>query len=90
MPSFKPETCEDVEDDEDEAPLALDAGKIFIFENVSRLSHTAGKGILFTFDTGNQKNEWQELSTTVPYTSNVWKMHTETIYLRVYQKLTKI
>ncbi|EFX88406.1 hypothetical protein DAPPUDRAFT_96002 [Daphnia pulex] len=26
MPSFKPETCEDVEDDEDEAPLALDAG----------------------------------------------------------------
>ena len=32
MPSFKPETCEDVEDDEDEAPPAFDAGKIFIFE----------------------------------------------------------
>jgi hypothetical protein len=31
MPSFKPETCEDVEDDEDEAPPAFDAGKIFIF-----------------------------------------------------------
>jgi hypothetical protein len=40
MPSFKPETCEDVEDDEDEAPLALDAGKIFIFVKcVSTLSH---------------------------------------------------
>ena len=31
MPSFKPETCEDVEDEEDEAPPAFDAGKIFIF-----------------------------------------------------------
>lgn len=29
IPNFKPETCEEV-DDEDDAPLALDAGKIFI------------------------------------------------------------
>ena len=33
MPNFKPETCEDVEDDDDDvAPPAFDAGKIFIFE----------------------------------------------------------
>ena len=32
MPNFKPETCEEVEDDEDEAPVdPFDAGKIFIF-----------------------------------------------------------
>lgn len=32
IPNFKPETCEEVEvDDDDVVPLAFDAGKIFIF-----------------------------------------------------------
>lgn len=36
IPSFRPETCEDVEDDVDDAPLAFDAGKIFIFRVVQQ------------------------------------------------------
>lgn len=85
MPSFKPETCEDVEDDEDEAPLALDAGKIFIFENVSRLSHTAGKGILFTFDTGNQKTNGKNCRRQF-HTHPTYGRCTQKRYIYVYTK----
>lgn len=62
MPSFNPETCDDVEDDEDDAPPAFDAGKIFIF--------FAAK-MFFSLVSHTIKTHWEDIQTNLISTQHI-------------------